>query len=119
MLNRRKAREEEEAQNRRKREREQKRKTKVLEKKRIEEEQQIALNIAKEERKILIAQRKLESIRLLSELIDRVKVSKASNMFHTGWKDMHIRHTNQLAKTCHSSVLLSDYRIGFEVRFLA
>ena len=33
------------------------------------------MNIAKEERKILIARRKLESIRLLSELIDRVKVS--------------------------------------------
>ena len=72
---RRRAREEEEARNRRKKEREQKRKEKVMEKKRIEEEHRIALNIAKEERKILIAQRKLESIRLLSELIDRVKVS--------------------------------------------
>lgn len=71
---RRRAHEEEEARNRRKKEREQKRKEKVLEKKRVEDEQRIALNIAKEERKILIAQRKLESIRLLSELIDRVKV---------------------------------------------
>ena len=41
---------------------------------RVEEEKQMAINIAKEERKILIAQRKLESIRLLTELFDRIKV---------------------------------------------
>ena len=43
---------------------------------RVEEEKQMAINIAKEERKILIAQRKLESIRLLTELFDRIKVSR-------------------------------------------
>ena len=43
---------------------------------RVAEEKQMAINIAKEERKILIAQRKLESIRLLTELFDRIKVSR-------------------------------------------
>ena len=71
----RKAREEREEKTRRKREREMKRKEKIDEKKRAEEEKRVALNIAKEESNILIAQRKLESIRLLTELIDRVKVS--------------------------------------------
>ena len=38
------------------------------------QEEQMAEKIAVEERKLLIAQRKLESIRLLDELLDRVKV---------------------------------------------
>lgn len=71
---RRKEREEKEEKARRKRERERKRKEKLDEMKRCEEERVLALNIAKEERKILVAQRKLESIRLLTELFDRVKV---------------------------------------------
>ena len=37
-------------------------------------EEEMAEKIAVEERKLLIAQRKLESIRLLDELFDRVKV---------------------------------------------
>ena len=36
----------------------------------------MARRIAIEERKLLVAQRKLESIRLLDELLDRVKVKK-------------------------------------------
>lgn len=41
-----------------------------------EEAQRMNYKIAVEERKLLIAQRKLESIRLLDELFERVKVSR-------------------------------------------
>ena len=53
-----------------------KRRAKRVEKKRKEEERQMQMKIALEERKILIAQRKLETIRLMSELFNRVKVRK-------------------------------------------
>ena len=43
-------------------------------KKQQEEEKKFLSKIALEERKILIAQRKLESMRLLEELFNRVKV---------------------------------------------
>ena len=56
--------------------REEKRRIKREEEKRIEEERQMQIKIAMEERKILIAQRKLETIRLFSELFNRVKVCK-------------------------------------------
>jgi len=62
-----------EQEERRKR-REEKRSRKRREKKEKEQEARLALRIAKEERKLLLAQRKLESIRLLSEVLDRVKV---------------------------------------------
>ncbi|KAI0980398.1 hypothetical protein GJ496_001514 [Pomphorhynchus laevis] len=58
----------------RRREREEKRRFKRLDKKRIEEEKQLANKIALEERKILVTQRKLESMRLLEELFNRVKI---------------------------------------------
>lgn len=80
MVFRRKAREEKEERTRRKKERERKRKEKVDEKRRVEDEKKMAVNIAKEERKILIARRKLESIRLLTELMDRVKVGNSYNL---------------------------------------
>ena len=41
----------------------------------LTEEEEIAEKIGSEERKLLIAQRKLESIRLLDELLERVKVT--------------------------------------------
>ena len=46
-------------------------------------EEEMADKIAIEERKLLIAQRKLESIRLLDELLERVKVitTKVPNLF--------------------------------------
>jgi splicing factor, arginine/serine-rich 17 len=47
-----------------------------LAKKQQEEEKKLQTRIALEERKILIAQRKLESMRLLEELFNRVKVSR-------------------------------------------
>jgi arginine/serine-rich splicing factor 17 len=54
-------------------EREERRRHEKLELRRQEEERQMQLRIAVEERKILIAQRKLETIRLLSELFNRIK----------------------------------------------
>lgn len=60
----------------RRREREEKRRQKRVEKKQREEEERMQLKIALEERRLLIAQRKLESLRLLSELFERVKEEK-------------------------------------------
>ena len=55
-------------------EREQRRRAAKSKRKNQTQEEQMAEKIAVEERKLLIAQRKLESIRLLDELLDRVKV---------------------------------------------
>ncbi|XP_064637629.1 A-kinase anchor protein 17A-like isoform X2 [Lineus longissimus] len=57
----------------RRKEREEKRRQLRLEKNRLEEERRIAVKIAMEERKLLLAQRKLESIRMLEELFNRVR----------------------------------------------
>jgi arginine/serine-rich splicing factor 17 len=54
--------------------REEKRKQRQLMKLKEKETQEMNMKIAIEERKLLIAQRKLESIRLLDELFERVKV---------------------------------------------
>ena len=61
----------------RRQDREERRRLQKLEAKRRDEEQKMQQRIAVEERKILIAQRKLETIRLLSELFARIKVSAA------------------------------------------
>merc|ERR1711874_785996 len=58
--------------------REEKRKTKRLRKMGLTEEEEMAEKIGSEERKLLIAQRKLESIRLLDELLERVKATSKS-----------------------------------------
>lgn len=57
------------------REREEKRKEKELKKLRDQEQQQLNSKIKQEEKKLLIAQRKLESIRLLEALFERIKVN--------------------------------------------
>jgi len=62
----------------RRQEREERRRLQKLETKRREDEMKMQQRIALEERKILIAQRKLETIRLLSELFARVKVFHGS-----------------------------------------
>ena len=49
-----------------------------MERKRQHEEKTLAMKIALEERKMLIAHRKLESMRLLEELFNRVKVRPSS-----------------------------------------
>lgn len=58
----------------RRRLREAKRKAKVLEKLKIKGADEINEKIAKEEKKLLKAQRKLEAIRLVEELFKRIKV---------------------------------------------
>lgn len=58
----------------RRKKREDKRKRKVLTVFRKQEEDKVSLKIAREERKLIKAQRQLESIRLLDELFDRIKV---------------------------------------------
>ena len=60
--------------------REEKRRMQREEKRRKEEERQMQLRIAMEERRILIAQRKLQTIRLLSELFHRIKVRSTSGI---------------------------------------
>lgn len=58
----------------RQRNREEKRKWKVLTKFRKQEEDKVSMKIAREEQKLIKAQRQLESMRLLDELFDRIKV---------------------------------------------
>ena len=69
----------------RRRKREEKRRRKRREKREQEEAERLARRIALEERKLLLAQRKLESIRLISELIDRVKVSLGYLLIKNRW----------------------------------
>ena len=57
-------------------EREERRRQNKLRMKYQTDEEEMAARIAIEERKLLIAQRKLESIRLLDELLERVKVNR-------------------------------------------
>lgn len=54
--------------------REEQRKEKHLNKLREKEQHEISSKIRSEEKKLLIAQRKLESIRVLEALFDRIKV---------------------------------------------
>jgi len=58
----------------RQRKREEKRKRKALTMFRKQEEDKVSMKIAREEQKLIKAQRQLESIRLLDELFDRIKV---------------------------------------------
>ena len=57
-------------------EREERRRQNKLRMKYQTDEEEMAARIAIEERRLLIAQRKLESIRLLDELLERVKVNR-------------------------------------------
>lgn len=59
---------------RRRMEREERRRQRKNQRKNVTDEEEISRRIAVEERKLLVAQRKLESIRLLDELLERVKV---------------------------------------------
>lgn len=54
--------------------REEKRKRKALKMFRKQEEDKVSMKIAREEQKLIKAQRQLESMRLLDELFDRIKV---------------------------------------------
>merc|ERR1712088_273539 len=61
---------------RRRMEREERRREKKKRKRNLNEDEDHDRRIAEEERKLLVAQRKLESIRLLDELLERVKVAQ-------------------------------------------
>ena len=63
----------------RRRKREEKRKRKVLTKFRKKEEDKVSMKIAREGQKLIKAQRQLESIRLLDELFDRIKIKLENN----------------------------------------
>lgn len=60
----------------RQRQREDKRKEKHLKKIREQEQQEFNQKIRSEEKKLLVAQRKLEGIRVLEALFDRLKVGQ-------------------------------------------
>lgn len=60
--------------------REERRKEKHLKKIREQEQHQLSSKIRSEEKKLLIAQRKLESIRVLESLFDRIKVCNVKMM---------------------------------------
>ena len=75
--------------------REERRRQEKLKLKRQEEEEKMQARIALEERKILIAQRKLETIRLLSDLFNRIKVINAQTclnkcVLRLGFDLMHL-----------------------------
>ncbi len=72
----------------RRREREEARRAKRIAQKQQEEEKKLESKIALEERKILIAQRKLESMRLLEELFNRVKAIVSKEEQEKYVKDM-------------------------------
>merc|ERR1712150_198301 len=59
---------------RRRMEREERRRQRKNSRKNVNDEEEMNRRIAIEERKLLVAQRKLESIRMLDELLERVKV---------------------------------------------
>lgn len=57
---------------------------------RKQEEDKVSMKIAREEQKLIKAQRQLESMRLLDELFDRIKVSYEKYVIRiflmNGWK---------------------------------
>lgn len=62
-------------------EREEKKNQKKVKKQQEEEQKKLHLKIAMEERKLLLAQRNLESIRLIAELLSRAKVRHRSTFY--------------------------------------
>lgn len=80
----------------RQKEREEKRKQKRLEKKQKEEEKKLQHKIALEERKFLLAQRKLESIRLLTEVFARIKEKKVKEDLELQEKELEEEKKRQV-----------------------
>lgn len=87
-VSRRKKLEEKRLKGERRKEREEKRKQKIIKKLKRKEAEQMSIKIAIEERKLLMAQRKLESIRLLDELFERVKVERQKEITKEKEKDI-------------------------------
>ncbi|KAG1670605.1 A-kinase anchor protein 17A [Nymphon striatum] len=78
--------------------REEKRRRKKIEKKQIEEIEKQEKAIALEERKVLLARRKLESIRLLNHLFFRVKRIKVKNDLKEKEKELELERIKQLQR---------------------
>ena len=68
---------------RRRMEREERRRERKMKKRSLNDDEDHDRRIEEEERKLLVAQRKLESIRLLDELLERVKVIFTSKIWQT------------------------------------
>lgn len=87
----------------RQRKREEKRKRKALTIFRKQEEDKVSMKIAREEQKLIKAQRQLESIRLLDELFDRIKVSNKECIirifYDLNGKNIH-EYTNNIYHNC-------------------
>merc|ERR1719341_1461472 len=92
--------------------REAKRKAKTLHKMGLTEEEEMSERIGTEERKLLLAQRKLESIRILDELVERVKATnKGKNEIKSLEKQMlkaHRKDVTSLIKGKKASGNLKD-----------
>lgn len=74
---------------RRRMEREERRRERKMKKRSLNDDEDHDRRIEEEERKLLVAQRKLESIRLLDELLERVKVIfQTSKIFWQTFKDL-------------------------------
>merc|ERR1711997_573366 len=74
---------------RRRMEREERRRERKMKKRSLNDDEDHDRRIEEEERKLLVAQRKLESIRLLDELLERVKViQNASKDVKVSEKDL-------------------------------
>jgi len=71
------------------REREERRNLKKVRRQQEEEQKKLQMKIAMEERRLLLAQRNLESIRLIAELLARAKVHRDTR-YTSQWGDMHI-----------------------------
>merc|ERR1712218_695316 len=86
---------------RRRMEREERRRQRKLSRKNVNDEEEMNRRIAIEERKLLVAQRKLESIRMLDELLERVKV------VHNVNKDVKTREKDLLKTAKNASKRLN------------
>ncbi|XP_033632135.1 A-kinase anchor protein 17A-like [Asterias rubens] len=80
----------------RRQQREKKRRRIQEEKKRIKQEAELQRRIALEERKLLIALRQLESIRLLTELLERVKVVRQQEEVQQRLEELERERLRQL-----------------------
>ena len=83
---------------RRRMEREERRRERKMKKRSLNDDEDHDRRIEEEERKLLVAQRKLESIRLLDELLERVKVifQTSKLIWQTYFKDLAgVRHNKK------------------------
>ncbi|XP_046380469.1 A-kinase anchor protein 17A-like [Haliotis rufescens] len=80
----------------RRKEREEQRRDRHLKRRRCEEEERMKLKIAMEERKLLLAKRKLESLHLLTELFNRIKEDKFKEDLERKEKELECERVKQV-----------------------